>query len=391
MNNVFAHSLETFLYNQQAGILIFCFVLALILLGNRIGMRRLGELPPPDEALFVSVLIPARNESGNIETCVRSLLDQDYAPFELLVLDDDSTDGTAELLAQLAAESPQLRVLRGAALPEGWLGKNWACHQLAQAARGSFLLFLDADTQAQPQFLREIVALAVLQRLECFSGVPRQQADRFTLRLAVFMLPWIAYNLTPIPLVRWLPLSFLAIGIGQCMFFRRAAYERLGGHAAVRMAIAEDFALSRRARRLNLRWDLVDVSPCLSAHMYRTLAEAWDGFSKSLFAAFGNNLPVFAFVWAWMLLVFWQPWIGLGLALIGYPWPGFSAPLAVVTIVLQMCIWALTSLRFRSPLGPVPLYPLTVAFFAAAAARSAWRYYRCKPLEWKGRTLPVRK
>ncbi len=391
MNTFPAGSWETFVYNQQAGILIFCAVLGLILLGNRIGMRRLRASLLPEERPFVSVLVPARNEAANIEACVRSLLNQDYAPFELLVLDDDSTDGTAEALARLAAESPRLRVLRGAPLPEGWLGKNWACHQLAQAARGSFLLFLDADTRAEPQFLRELVALALEKRLDYFSGMPRQEAGRFAPRLVVSMLPWIACNLTPIPLVRWLPLSFLATGIGQCMFFRRAAYERIGGHAAVRMVIAEDFALARRARRLNLRWDLVDVSPRLSACMYRTLTEAWDGFSKSLFAAFGNNLPAFAFVWAWMLLVFWQPWIGLGLAWLGRPWPGFSAPLAVLTIALQMALWAATAWCFRSPPGSVLLYPLTVAFFAAAAARSAWRYYRRKPLEWKGRRLPVRK
>jgi chlorobactene glucosyltransferase len=381
----------TFFYNQQVGILFFCAALWLILLGNLFGMRRLGRrsavLPEP----FVSVLIPARNESVNVEACVRSLLAQDYDPFELLVLDDASTDGTLEILTRLAAESPRLRVLRGAPPPDGWVGKNWACHQLAQAARGDFLIFLDADTRAHPALLGDLVSLASRTDLEYFSGVPRQETRTLAERLIVPMVPWIAHNLTPIPLVRALPLSFLATAVGQCMFFRREAYTRMGGHAAVKAVIVEDFALARRAKRLGLRWDLVDVSLRLTTRMYHTLAEAWDGFSKSLFGAFHYNLPAFAFVWAWMLLVFWQPWIGLALSLSGHPLKGFSSPLAILTILIQMGLWTVTALRFRSSLLQIPLHPLTVAFFAAAAARSAWRYYCRRPLEWRGRRLPVKK
>ena len=240
MNTFFAGAPGAFFYNQQVGILAFSIVLTLILLGNRIGMRRLGNSPQPQEKPFLSVLVPARNEAANIETCVRSLLNQDYPEYELLVLDDASTDGTAEVLSRLQAESPRLRVLHGAALPDGWLGKNWACHQLAQSAAGQYLLFLDADTRAGPRFLSELAALVVDKRLDYFSGVPRQEAHRFAQRLIVPMLAWIAYTLTPIPLIRRLPLSFLATAIGQCMLFRRAAYERIGGHAAVRAVIAEE-------------------------------------------------------------------------------------------------------------------------------------------------------
>lgn len=380
-----------FFYNQQIGIFVFCGTLALILLGNLLGMRRLGRLAPARQAPFLSVLIPARDEQANIEACVRSLLAQEYASFEVLVLDDASTDGTAEILSRLAAESTRLQVLQGEPLPEGWLGKNWACHQLAQAARGDFLLFLDADTRADPRFLSDVAALACHARLDYFSGVPRQEALTLAEQLTVPMLPWIAHSLTPVPLIRALPLAFLASAVGQCMFFRRAAYERIGGHAAVRSVIVEDFALARRVKRFGLRWDLVDVSPRLTTRMYHSLPQAWDGFSKSLFEAFGNNLPVFAFVWAWMLLVFWQPWVVLVLSLLGRPLAGFSPLLALLTILLQSGLWAVTALRFRSPLLQTLLYPLTIAFFAAAAARSAWRRLRSRPLAWKGRQLPVRK
>lgn len=391
MNVFSAGAPGAFLYNQQIGILVFCGALALILLGNLFGMRRLGRLPPAPQQPLISVLVPARNEQANIEACVRSLLAQTYEPFELLVLDDDSTDRTAEILSRLAAESPRLQVLRSKPLPEGWLGKNWACHQLAQAARGDFLLFLDADTRADPRFLSDVAALACRARLDYFSGMPRQEAVTLGERLTVPMLPWIAHNLTPVPLIRALPLAFLASAVGQCMFFRRTAYERVGGHAAVRSVIVEDFALARRAKRLGLRWDLVDASPRLTTRMYSSLSQAWDGFSKSLFEAFGYNLPVFAFVWAWMLLAFWQPWLGLALSLLGHLPTNFSPLLALLTIFLQASLWAATALRFRSSFLQVFFYPLTIAFFAAAAARSAWRRFRRRPLAWKGRRLTVKK
>ncbi|MFO3797468.1 MAG: glycosyltransferase, partial [Anaerolineales bacterium] len=142
MNIPLSETIQAFLHGQQVSIFIFCGVLALILFGNLFGMRRLGKFPPAYDKPLISVLIPARNEQTNIETCVRSLLAQTYKPFELLVLDDNSIDGTGETLARLQVEYPHLRVLYGSPLPDGWVGKNWACHQLSQAARGDFLLFL---------------------------------------------------------------------------------------------------------------------------------------------------------------------------------------------------------------------------------------------------------
>ena len=127
-------------------VIIFLFLCLLTALSNYWLIRRFDEYPPPSTYPRVSILVPARNEADGIEACLRSLLDQDYADFEVIVLDDGSTDETGPLLLKLARKNSQLNVLEGKPLPLGWLGKHWACYQLAQAARGRLLPFTAPDT-----------------------------------------------------------------------------------------------------------------------------------------------------------------------------------------------------------------------------------------------------
>ncbi|MFH2102508.1 MAG: glycosyltransferase family 2 protein [Chloroflexota bacterium] len=380
-------TLEQFLVLQQWSIIAFLGVLLLISFANLAGMRRLGTAAPGQGTPPVSVLVPARDEAGNIEACVRSLLAQEYPDYELIVLDDESKDATAEILARLAAEAPPLRVLPGRPLPPGWVGKNWACHQLAQAASGAYLLFTDADTVHHPAMLADTIALAQSTRADFLSAIPAQQAVTWAERLAVPMIPWMEHTIVPVALMRRWPYPLLANANGQFILFRREAYALTGGHAAVRSSVIEDFALSRRVKRHGLRWDLVDASARVRTRMYPGWSQVWDGFSKNLFAAFGYNLAVFAFIWLWMLYVAWAPLAWILLALLCRPLPGVSLPLAALSLGMQVVLWAIPNLRFRLPLGQALLFPLTVTLFAAIAARSAYRHLARKPVSWKGRRL----
>ncbi len=376
-----------FIYQQQWGILIFSAVLCLFTLINLLSMRciRQSELPPRPPP--VSVLVPARNEDRNIEACVRSLLAQEYPNFEIIVLDDQSEDRTGEILKRLAQEDPRLRILKGEPLPEGWVGKNWACHQLAQTACGTFFLFTDADTRHHPRMLTDTMALALRTNADLLSGVPRQETATWPEVLTVPMVPWTMHTLVPVLLTRALPLPFLARAIGQFMLFRREAYERTGGHAAVRGVVVEDFALPGRAKRFGLRVELVDASTRVVARMYHNFTEAWNGFAKSLFGAFGYTLPIFAFIWLWMFLATWQPWVGLALHVVGHPLAGFTPALALAAILLQFLPWLASDVRFGLPRYHALLFPLTVTIFTAIAIHSAWRHYHNHPLMWKGRAV----
>lgn len=261
-------NLPELLYSQQQGLLVFLGVQVLISLSNLFGLHRLKRTATLESEPFVSVLVPARDEAANIGGCVTSLLKQDYENYELLVLDDQSSDGTADILARLAGQAPRLRVLAGQPLPDGWVGKNWACHQLSSAAGGDWLLFTNADTRHSPGMLRTIVARAEATRADFLSGMPAQETDSWIEKLAVPMLPWMLHAILPVPLVRACPLDLGTAAIGQFLLFRRSAYDTSGGHAAVRDRVVEDFALSRQVKRLGLRWDFVDVSRHVRTRMY---------------------------------------------------------------------------------------------------------------------------
>ncbi len=185
---------------HQLGIVVFLGILLAIALGNLLALRRLGTYPFPPQLPRVSVLLPARNEEAVIGDCVRSLLAQDYPDFEVLVLDDGSTDGTGDVLAALARTDDRLRVLSGQPLPEGWLGKHWACQQLAEAATGELLLFTDADTVHHPQALRLGVAAMEAERADLMSGFLRQRLLTWGERLTVPAIFWCFFSFLPLAL-----------------------------------------------------------------------------------------------------------------------------------------------------------------------------------------------
>ena len=166
--------IANFLYQQQLAILAFISVLLLISLINIITIIPIGSSSPPRVLPLVSVLVPARNEAQNIEGCLNSLLNQGYEPYEVIALDDESQDATPEILHRLSQGDTRLKVLSGQPLPYGWVGKNWACFQLSQAAQGELMLFVDADTRHHPAMLAEAVSTLHATQADLLSGLPRQ-------------------------------------------------------------------------------------------------------------------------------------------------------------------------------------------------------------------------
>lgn len=220
----------------------------MIALSNVRVLRRLGKYPLPSGFPSLSVLIPAQNEEANIQPCVRSLLTQEYPDFEISVLNDNSTDGTGRELAALAAQSDLVRILRGKPLPPDWLGKHWACHQLAQAAKGELLLFTDADTRHHPLALRDAVAALLAEEADLLTALPQQEVVSWAEQLIVPVLPWSIFSFLPIGLAHRLRWPALSAAAGQLMLFRRQAYEQVGGHSGVRQHGTDDLALARKIK-----------------------------------------------------------------------------------------------------------------------------------------------
>ncbi|MDW7996207.1 MAG: glycosyltransferase family 2 protein, partial [Bacteroidota bacterium] len=219
-----------------------------------LNVRHVPRVSPVQWALVsaphVSILVPARNEATRIEPCIHSLCQQEYPAYEVLVLDDESTDATPEILERLCQQYPErLRVFRGAPLPEGWIGKPWACFQLAQHARGEWLLFADADTRFHPLALASLLQECRRHQWSFVSLLPREELRSLVEQLIVPLLYVFYFAYVPNRWRRYFPRFHAASG--QAMLIQASLYWEIGGHAAVRGQLVEDLALGRLiARRL---------------------------------------------------------------------------------------------------------------------------------------------
>ena len=219
-------------------------ILAITAVSNFIFFLHLKARQPAQEPKL-SILIPARNEAAVIGETVRDLLAQTCLNFELILLDDQSDDGTGRIAAQAAGDDVRFRLVTGAPLPPGWLGKNWACHQLSQAAGGQWLLFADADVRWAPNALLALLSLAQTEQAELLTVWPTQQTESWAERLVVPLMSFAILCYLPILPVHFTHWPAFAAANGQCLLFRREAYDKVGGHTAVRNHVIEDVALAR--------------------------------------------------------------------------------------------------------------------------------------------------
>ena len=368
------------------GFLVFSLFTAL---GNVLFLRRLRAthsslVQPP----FVSILVPARNEALNIERCILSLLAQSYAAFEVLVLDDHSTDETPAILAEIQKDDARLKILRGDPLSAGWMGKHWACHQLAQAAQGELLLFTDADTWHEPNALQDSVAALTEEHVDLLTLFPHEEVVTWGEKLTVPVLGFVPFSFIPVFLARWFGLPRFSITIGQFMLFRRSVYEAIGGYEAVRTHPLDDVKFGRRVLSHGFKWLLVDGTHHVHCRMYRDFRSSADGLTRSLFAFFTNNVLLYVFAWTWIGIVFLEPILILVLHGWGFQSPFFPAALAWVAVLEAAFLFLLIYLRFRFPLYLVLVYPLSVGIMIWLAFRSLVSTLR-GTAGWKDRRLPT--
>ncbi len=363
------------------------------------GLRAAEPFGP--DAPMVSILVPARNEALNIEACAGSLLAQDYPNWELLVLDDHSEDATGDIVRGLGVSESgeRARLLRGEALPEGWTGKGWACHQLAQAARGEMLFFTDADTTHAPGTVSAAMAYAQRHRADLVSAWPRLVTVTWSEKLIIPMIVLLGMTLYPhwlvLALQRWpriaamVParwLRMLGAANGQFMFFTREAYARIGGHAAIRDHVVEDVALGRAVTARigeGMRLRNCDSQAFSTVRMYRSLGEVWEGFTKNLRAAFEGPLAGFLTIGAVQLCCFLLPFVLLLLL----PVPGKRYIVAEVALVYVIRI--LLTARFQTSWLGCLLHPIGHAL-ALAIGLNSWRRSAGGGVTWKGRQYSVR-
>lgn len=366
-------------------------LIPLLALWRSRGSRSLDEFPaqPPRNVPPVSIIVPARDEARNIGRCVTSLLAADYPALEVIVVDDHSTDDTADVARRAAGDDARLRVLANDPLPPDWFGKQWACATGARHARGALLLFADADTMHAPDLLPRLVAAQREFSADLISIAGRQELGTFWERVIqpqVFAILFMRFGGTEGVNRARHPSDVIANG--QCLMMTREAYAAVGGHASVRDTVAEDLMLAQETLRRGLRVRLVLGVQQLATRMYTSLDELLAGWGKNVYAGgihampFGRTgrilFPVLFLLAPAMALL---PPVVLLLSVAGIVSASHLAWAAIASLAM-LAWWVAVYAAIDEPIGYALAYPLGAVMLGYIFVRAMARGRR---VSWKGR------
>ena len=324
---------------------------------------------------LVSILIPARNEEENILDLLLSIQKQDYLHYEVIVLDDNSSDNTYTLCAEFAARHHAFKVVRGKELADGWLGKNYACHQLAQEAKGDLLLFVDADVQLQNGVINSAVHRMYAKKLVLLSLFTNQRMETLGENATVPLMHYLLLNLLPLRLVYLSKNRSVAAASGQFMLFDAEVYRSQNWHEQVKEKIVEDVEIMKNIKSAGFNGESLLANGMVNCRMYRSYAEAVDGFGKNFLAAFNYNLISFL---AFLVLLFVGPMVVM---------TTLNANLIAMMITLIVISRAMVSLLAgQGVVRNIILHPLQMLSMLLIAF-SAIQRYLTKTTVWKGRNI----
>jgi hypothetical protein len=330
----------------------------------------------------ISVLIPARDEEGNIVGVLESVLTYPAADLEVVVLDDDSSDRTAEIVESFARRDPRVRLEKAPALPTGWCGKQHACFVLAGHASHELLVFLDADVRLTKEALPQIGSfMGRTESPDLLSGFPQQITGSFSEKLLLPLIHFILLGYLPMFLMRWSKRPAFSAGCGQLMIAKKQAYQKTGGHSMIRSSLHDGVKLPRLFREADCTTGLFDATPLATCRMYHSDRETWQGLGKNAIeglAAPATIGPMTLLLFAGQIMPF--------VLLLFVPWLSNQD----IALVLAACLLAVIPrwmgvLRFSHPVSSAIYHPLGIAALLVIQWQAFYRHRMGKPAEWKSR------
>ena len=372
---------------------LISIVLTLYGLSRQKPLMPTSHLPvTASEAPLVSILVPARNEQHRVlADCIRSILAQDYGRFEVIAVNDRSTDATGAILETLAQSDDRLRVIEGGEPPAGWLGKPYAMQQAFKHARGEWILATDADMIFDQAVLRTAMDRTHAGKGDAMTLIPHFEAGSFWERVMIPTWAWVLLMFTLFYRISN-PKTQGAVGIGGFFLMRRAVLERIGGYEALKDEVMEDVRLAEMIKRSGARLFTEHAPNLLSTRMYRNFGEMWECSTKNWFSGMKFSLPfALSGVCSMYLMSVVPPLIALASA-IGIA-AGASADLwrlfipAAFSWLLQVLVLAIVSLRSEVSPAYALTAPLGLGLLYAMLFDSSIRITTGKGVTWKGRRI----
>ena len=334
----------------------------------------------------ITVCVPARDEERGVEACLISILEQDYPDFKVVVVDDNSSDSTPEILKRLSGNYNNLTVIKGEPLPPDWHGKPFALFQAQQKARGDYIIFADADSVFQPNTLKTAAHVILERNLDMLSLLPGSVYGSFWERAAQPVFFSFIASLTRFRKVNS-PEFPDAMGVGAFTMIKRELYARTGGHESLKQVILDDIGLAKLAKSFGARLLIADGQKLLSIRMYYSLEEIRVGWRKNLFIAMNKSIvrafyyilivigfaiaPYFIFIDSWMN--------GSGI---------LSQSLSFASLLMVLAVNIVVCRELRLSMLNIFLFPLGALVFSAIMINSMAQILFAGKTEWRGRIYP---
>jgi glycosyltransferase involved in cell wall biosynthesis len=354
-----------------------------VMIGINLLLYRTPPVPEGEPPPRVSILIPARDEEPRIARAVEAAAASRGVEPEVVVMDDHSTDRTAEIVRAIAASNPRVRIEAAPELPAGWSGKQHACHVLASRAATSRLVFIDADVELAPDGVARALGFLESSGADLVSGFPRQVTGTLVEKLVIPLIHFVLLGYLPILGTRRSPSEAFAAGCGQLFVARREAYEGAGGHAAIRATFHDGLLLPRAFRRAGFRTDLFDATRVASCRMYRGAREVIQGLAKNAHEGMAGPLAI----WLWSALLLAGYVLPPALVVLGAVTTarGTWWDLALAATGIALATRVVLAIRFRQSIIGALLHPIGIATLLAIQWYAWFLRLAGRGVEWKDR------
>lgn len=324
----------------------------------------------------ISILIPARNEENNIGNCLESCITQDYTNLEIIVLDDHSEDRTAQVVMSKTLVDPRVRLLSGKELPSGWLGKNWACHQMAGISTGEYLLFIDADVTLGRETVSRVISTVKSNKIGMFSVFPTQILTGFGASTVIPIMNWLLLNFLPLKQVFKSDSTRFVAANGQFILFSKETYQKSGGHAAVKGMVVEDMELARNVKRSGIKLMTALGGDLIKCKMYSGFWESIKGFTKNFYPGFGISGLTFIIMISSFLVIYLLPFVSVFFSLLWLP--------ALILVLLSKVL--ISRISRSNLMVEIITHPFQMVILYITGLKSVY-LAKTGRLEWKGRIL----